>query len=146
MATNKFPIYKKTLFDLDKEGYVPIERSDASDAHLVDILLSKDMCHAKHHTQDACDNCCSRAAAAIDDYYQKRPIIFGTLLRAQEEFERSKEGRVFFVADSSISALASQTAAALFAVTGMYELSAVCFAIGMYKAYDAIRIAKRDDG
>jgi len=132
---DKLTAYQQILSDLDKKCHVPIERSNASDAKLTDILLSMD-------TDNGRDDRQTLATAAINAYYKKRPITFRTLICAQEELERSTEGQAFLLLDSSTSALVCHTAAVASAIVGVYEIAALCAAAGAYHVYNTIRVAK----
>ena len=134
---DKINEYQQLLANLDRKGRVPLGRDDASDAKLADIILLADI-----HGQEEKDACRDLVETAIDIYYKRRPITLRTMLRAQEELEGSREGRVLLALDSSVFAFAYQTMAAVSAVTGVYELAAVFFAVGTYEAYDAIRLSR----
>lgn len=131
--------YLSRLLAMDKKGNVPFERSDEGDIELSDLLLSVE-------PSDEMSGHRTVALQAIEIFYNKRPITMGSMNRFCIDLEKSEDGRAVLMLEASTTAFGCEAVAAMSAVVGVYELAAAFFTVGAYQAYEAVRIARKNNG
>lgn len=131
--------YLFLLLGMDKKGQVSFDRSPESDSELTDLLLGVEPEHESETHRKT-------AIGAIDKFYSKRPITIGGMKRFYLDLEKSEEGRAILMIEASTTAFGCEAFAIGSAAMGSYELAAAFFAVGAYKAYEFLSIARKNNG